>query len=236
MSDKDSNFYSWHHEGEDEIWDEQKWEEELKKNEQLMDKHKEVLEEDPERDWDDPLDLYYKVHYDIDIDEIDDLSEHEDDTEEDNTDVEDLNGNNFLLASDQFLAEAEDLENQLNDIESYRLAREFATKIREYVRRTFGLSGTEDSNVKILLLESVKIGTNIAGGHGLGYDKKTLCGNIVKCKWALESAKLCMQMLDELIINRGVNEAAMELISLVQSLKQSIEFRIDALRRSVWWM
>jgi len=229
MADDGSKYSSWSFDGENEVWDEEKWEKELEKNEELMDKYKDVIEENPDKEWGDPLDLYYKVHYDLDFDKVSDLQEDE---------VCEFNEvRSYYEMEEDELGDIEDeIENELNGIEPYRLAKSFAVKIQKYVRKNFGLANSKGSNIGILLSNSIKIGTDIAGGHGLGYDKRTLCGNIVKCKWSLESTKVCLKILNELIINSGVSEVIMDLVELAQQLKYSIEFRIEQLRKDVWWM
>jgi len=50
-------------------WTEEDWERFMMENERLMDRYEQVWKDDPNRRWDDPLDLYYKVHYDLDLGE-----------------------------------------------------------------------------------------------------------------------------------------------------------------------
>ena len=50
-------------------WTEEDWERFMMENEHLMDRYEQVWKDHPNRRWDDPLDLYYKVHYDLDLGE-----------------------------------------------------------------------------------------------------------------------------------------------------------------------
>ena len=42
-------------------WTEAEWERFMLENERLMDRYQKVWEENPGKDWKDPLDLYYKI-------------------------------------------------------------------------------------------------------------------------------------------------------------------------------
>jgi hypothetical protein len=121
-------------------------------------------------------------------------------------------------------------ENTPSDNEGYaevaQLARRFAVAVGslELSRETPG----------ILALSAPKIGANLAGGHGLGYDEETLCGNIVKCRWALADCEFCREMLEQLAqrTGRGIYRALAE---ESRRLSERIRERIARLRARVWW-
>lgn len=86
----------------------------------------------------------------------------------------------------------------------------------------------------ILFLSAPKVGANLAGGHGLGYDEETLCGNIVKCRWALADCEFCREMLEHLVQRTG-REVYRKLAAQSLQLSNQIRERVTRLRSRVWW-
>ena len=224
----------------DEAW----WERELNRNEKLIDKYMAALGDEPDWDkWQNPEDLYNKVHYDIDPParpagtgdnerpetpgELKELSEEEQREAEskDSAFIDSMN------AADDLEALNDDaLENEPPDNEDYpviaRLAREFAVGVLQFEEIP------EDADV--LYLSAGKVGANLAGGHGLGYDDDGICGNIVKCRWALADCEFCREMLGHLHQRSGRAELG-DLQSRAQEVSAAIRDRIARLRARVWW-
>ena len=69
---------------------------------------------------------------------------------------------------------------------------------RGNLRATSSIWKNVPGNAELLYLSAGKIGANLAGGHGLGYDDEFICGNIVKCRWALSDCEFCREMLEQL--------------------------------------
>jgi hypothetical protein len=89
-------------------------------------------------------------------------------------------------------------------------------------------------NAELLYLSAGKVGANLAGGHGLGYDEDSICGNIVKCRWALSDCEFCREMLEQLHEQSG-DARFSALIEESRRLADSIRDRIARLRKRVWW-
>jgi len=87
---------------------------------------------------------------------------------------------------------------------------------------------------EILFLSAPKVGANLAGGHGLGYEEETLCGNIVKCRWALADCEFCREMLEHLVQQTG-REVYRNLAAQSLQLSGQIRERVTRLRARVWW-
>lgn len=81
---------------------------------------------------------------------------------------------------------------------------------------------------------ALRVTTHLAGGHGLGYDDGALCGNIVKCRWALTDAQFCRDGLETLVDIRRRPEFA-GLLVRCRALIPAIEERVRLLRERVWW-
>ena len=218
----------------DEAW----WERELHRNEKLMDKYMAVLGDNPDWDkWKNPDDLYNKVHFNIDP------PERSAEEEEEAEDSEDTTGDAAAQAEDEeFMREideaaesaldedAEDPDEDPTVNEDYaviaKLAREFACNVFDLEK--------PPGNAELLFLSAGKVGANLAGGHGLGYDDESICGNIVKCRWALSDCEFCREMLEQLHQRNG-EETYAKLVDESRQLADAVRERIARLRKRVWW-
>lgn len=219
----------------DEAW----WERELHRNEKMMDRYMAVLGENPDWDkWQDPDDLYNKVHFGIDpvprkpdaegenadddADEptLEDAEETLADGAEPGEDVEEGS-----VADDEW--EDPDEDPEVN--EHYEV---IADKARRFACDVFDLDRVP--NRELLYLSAGKVGANLAGGHGLGYDDDTICGNVVKCRWALSDCEFCREMLEQYHGQTGEARYA-ELAADASRLAEGIRERVARLRKRVWW-
>jgi hypothetical protein len=107
-----------------------------------------------------------------------------------------------------------------------RLAHDFAVRVLQ----------TPDipEDAQVLYLSAGKVGAHLAGGHGLGYDEDTLCGNIVKCRWALADCRFCCEMLELLHRTTGNPDFA-AMLEEASALSEALAKRIERLRARVWW-
>ncbi|MDR3634394.1 MAG: hypothetical protein P4L84_11365 [Isosphaeraceae bacterium] len=81
---------------------------------------------------------------------------------------------------------------------------------------------------------ALRVAAHLAGGHGMGYEDSVLCGNIVRCRWALAECRFCAETLAHIVSRLGRPEFA-GLLDRCRTLSNAIEERIDQLRRRVWW-
>jgi hypothetical protein len=223
----------------DETW----WERELHRNEKLMDKYMAVLGDNPDWDkWKNPEDLYNKVHFDIDPPER--PEEDEDESEEIEAEAEspapgetEESEPEWLRESDEAeLAAADDETEEGDPDDDPEFNEEYDTvakSAREFACRVFELKDMP-GNAELLYLSAGKVGANLAGGHGLGYDDEFICGNIVKCRWALSDCEFCREMLEQLRDQSG-EEVYAELVEDSRRLADLIRDRIARLRKRVWW-
>ncbi len=219
----------------DETW----WERELHRNEKLMDKYMAVLGDNPDWDkWRNPEDLYNKVHFDIDPPALAEGDE-EFEAEAEETDSEKTKR---IREDDEVLAEEEDVADESTDPdwedpdedpavnEDYEA---LAKQARDFACHVFDLEKLP-GNAELLYLSAGKIGANLAGGHGLGYEDEFICGNIVKCRWALSDCEFCREMLEQL--HQKTDETVYgELTEESRKLAELIRERIGRLRQRVWW-
>jgi hypothetical protein len=208
------------------------WERELHRNEKLMDRYLAALADNPElaqlREADDGPEARMV--------DPDDLAESAIPASANALEADQLD--ELLLESEAAIEEAEvrleEIENGLensppnneNYLELAKSARRFAVAIA----RLEPCSEVPE----ILFLSAPKVGANLAGGHGLGYDEETLCGNIVKCRWALADCEFCREMLEQLVQRTG-REVYRTLAAQSVRLSEHIRERIARLRVRVWW-
>ena len=222
----------------DEAW----WESELHRNEKLMDKYMAVLGDNPDWDkWQNPDDLYNKVHFNLDPPERG--AEGAEDLEEDEEDAKPGDEPKRFTDDDQFLKETnEAAETALTDPdwedtdENPEVNLDYdsiSTRARHFACRVFDLEKMP-GNAELLFLSAGKVGANLAGGHGLGYDEDALCGNIVKCRWALSDCEFCREMLEQLH-QKTDDQIYADLVQESRQLAEMLRERIARLRQRVWW-
>ena len=80
------------------------------------------------------------------------------------------------------------------------------------------------------------VSAQVAGGHGIGYERDSLCGNIANCKRALRSLDACREQL--LILQERRLILPDDLLALsVEADQVSVEISrwIESLRARIWW-
>ncbi len=124
---------------------------------------------------------------------------------------------------------------EVKDIEAYRLAYDFAARLEKKFREALA-DDTDDEAVHTALLSATMAPAQIAGGHGIGYDRPSLCGNIANCKRALKNVKTCERCLNELEKNGALpSETAAALRQENATVARSLERWIENLRSRVCW-
>src|SRR3989338_1288893 len=203
-------------------WTEAEWERFMLENERLMDRYQKVWEENPGKDWKDPLDLYYKVHYDLDAPEA------PEEEQEPEAPVED-----GVTATPD---EASDRDrDDFRDIPVYRQAFAFAHAALDYMKRFEHEPRGQNPLREQFCLHALRIATDIAAGHGMGYEEDTLCGNIVKNRWALGHAQEAERILKQLIERDGPHADSSALLAQLPPIIKALKERIAELRAKVWW-
>jgi hypothetical protein len=212
----------------DEAW----WERELHRNEKMTDRYLAVLADNPELSR-----LTFPGPPEEGVDAAGDTDSSTDESappgsDADSWDVElDPAASEGGGESDTEGEEADHaFENDPPDNEGYP---EIARQARALAVALLSLEGRKEIP-EILVLSGTKIGANLAGGHGLGYDEDTLCGNIVKCRWALADCEFCRELLEQLARQTG-HARYRRLQDQSAQLAAAIRQRIARLRARVWW-
>ena len=133
--------------------------------------------------------------------------------------------------ADELLASFEQVQN----ITAYRQACEFAITLEACFRRRFA-DDLDDDAVHTALLSASMAPAQIAGGHGIGYERDSICGNIANCKRALKNVEACLDCLNDLERRRLLPPGeAMDLRLSSGLVREHILQWIDELRARVWW-
>ncbi len=128
-------------------------------------------------------------------------------------------------------------ERDIEDVKkivAYKKSYELYVRLSKYFGNSNGINTDED--VSEAVSASSMIPAKIAGGHGMGYEKDSLCGNIANCKRSLKNAKVCVYSL-EIVRNKStfpesdINSLIGEAIKVEREIMKWIEY----LRSRIWW-
>lgn len=217
----------------DEAW----WERAFFQNEKLMDKYMDVWEAEPDPSrFADPRALYEAVHgpgsFNPPEDFLAELEAEQFDELTADSDEAFLSGGDPADENDANRDEDFEADDNLTDGEfaEYTALREAAFELAVRVMNLDDLP----EHAEGLYTAAGKVGANLVGGHSLGYDEDSLCGNIVKCRWSLAECEFCIDTLDFYLTQQGRSDLT-ALLEQARSLKPRIKSRIASLRRRVWW-
>ncbi|MCS6860218.1 MAG: hypothetical protein NZT92_07855 [Abditibacteriales bacterium] len=129
-------------------------------------------------------------------------------------------------------------EEGLRALPAYARSFEFGLKchnlLRPYVQAE---ADPPDDDLIAAFSESRLIAVKIAGGHAMGYEDHTLCGNIVCCKRSLAAADKCLAALESLKARGKVPSEVLDpLIAACREVRSVVEQHIAELRSRVWWV
>ena len=128
----------------------------------------------------------------------------------------------------------ETTENDVRNIVAYKKSYKLYITLSKYFRNRKCVNADED--VLEAISASSVIPAKIAGGHGMGYEKDTLCGNIANCKRSLKNARKCIYML-EIVREKATCPDSDINILIDDAIKVEREVLkwIEYLRSRIWW-
>jgi hypothetical protein len=119
-------------------------------------------------------------------------------------------------------------------ITAYKRSYEFCIRLREYFKNNRGIE--TDENAGDAITASSIVPAKIAGGHGMGYEKDSLCGNIANCKRSLKNASKCIYLLELVRASASFPEDEMNvLVGEAIKVEREVTKWIDELRSKIWW-
>jgi hypothetical protein len=203
---------------DDEVWDEKRWEEFMQEADRKADEYLKKLEEERQKEDSIPHlpEPKKDSHFDSEIDEGSELE------------FPDLEPEAW--ESPRMYWEDGDFE----QIPAYQIAYDFAIAVHNFVER-FYPEKTDIPEIKELLRNSYIIPAKIAGGHGMGYEKDTLEGNIANCKRGLVAANNCVNALENLKAKTKTTPELSRIHVSAVKTREALKEWIEELRGRVWW-
>lgn len=124
----------------------------------------------------------------------------------------------------------------LQEIFAYRKGHAFSLEVDCYFNHVFeGEDEIDEDALQAVSLSSM-VPAKIAGGHGMGYERDALCGNIAYCKRALKCLARCVNALESVRAKAIADIGSVDaLVASAADVGKAVEARIDELRSQVWW-
>ncbi len=189
---------------DDEIWDEDQWESFLKKDDDRVARYLKLLnrflvehpmpkadDERKHQEWKDAFNAYLIEHGLV----LDDMEP--DLFEEEGEEVDEEGALRFDIEEDEL-----DMEEEFNSFESlqqlpaYQKASALTSNVLAWSDALPG--STKDSELVQFCSNIMQITANIAKGHGMGYDREVLGGNIACLKRGIKSANAALDLLQDM--------------------------------------
>jgi hypothetical protein len=124
---------------------------------------------------------------------------------------------------------------ELDSIPALRAAEAFVLAVEEEVDICLG-EPENDEDALVAMEAAVAVVDRLVGGHQIGYERETLCGNIVCCRRAVASLTECVDSLLALRQRRVLPAAVVDALLVEgQQVGDAIAERIRDLRSRVWW-
>jgi len=128
----------------------------------------------------------------------------------------------------------ETTESDIKNITAYKKSYDLYIKLSKYFKNRKGMDTDED--VLDAISASSMVSAKIAGGHGMGYEKDSLCGNIANCKRALKNAGICIYSLEIVRATSTFPDSDINiLISEAIKVEREVLKWIEYLRSRIWW-
>lgn len=120
---------------------------------------------------------------------------------------------------------------QVKTIPAYVEAHEFCVRLHTYFTRHLGDAAYGDEDVLHAISSAHLVPAKIAGGHGIGYDRDSLGGNIANCKRALKKADTCLEALHDIISRHLIPEGdGIALLAEADAVRHDVACWISHLR------
>ena len=213
-----TNDFEYSDDFDEEVWDEKRWEEFMQEADRKADEYLKRFEEEHQKgDGGHPL---KKPTGDLRCDdEVDEESELE---------FSDLKPE--VWESPRMYWEDGDFE----QIPAYQIAYDFAIAVYNFVERSYP-ERIDIPEIKQLLQNAFIIPAKIAGGHGMGYEKDTLEGNIANCKRGLVAANNCVNALENLKAKTKTTPELLRIHVSAVKTREVVKEWIEELRGRIWW-
>jgi hypothetical protein len=213
-----TNDFEYSDDFDDEVWDEKRWEEFMQEADRKADEYLKRFEEEHQKGDGAHHIIEPKEDFLCD-DELDEESEME---------FSDLESEAW--ESPRMYWE----EGNFEEIPAYQIAYDFAIAVHNFVE-LFYPERIDVPEIKELAENCFLVPVKIAGGHGMGYEKDTLEGNIANCKRGLIATNNCVNALASLKAKTTPIPELLKLYTLAVKTRDVVKEWIEELRGKVWW-
>ena len=220
--DKVNGSFEFLEEFDEEIWDEEQWEKFMQESDRLTEKYLKKMEEALRRSEDDSA-LDENVDEEPVTEELDEIQK------PDQSELEFTN-----LGSSEMSWENEEKIDDFRQIPAYRIAYDFGIAAHDFIEK-FYPERIDVPEIKQLARNCFIIAAKIAGGHGIGYEKNVLEGNIANCKRGLMAAEECLKALGKFRIKTKATPELLRLYGFSIKTRKAVEEWINELRSRIWW-
>lgn len=123
---------------------------------------------------------------------------------------------------------------QLQQVPAYTRAHDFVMSLMDRYDKLKRWGKDED--LREALFAAQMVPAQIAGGHGIGYERDALCGNIANCKRAMQNMQNCLAHLQR-VVERSIIDAneAKAMLAEAEEVNIILSGWIEELRARVWW-
>lgn len=212
--------------GDEEIWDEFRWEEFMRRQEKKLDKYLELFyrysgDPEQERKLAEVMGLADLLNFE--------RGSGEGEAGASSTEVEeDLEGESWKRIAGY--KEYDDQRAALERLPAYRLAYDFAAKVSSIVE-SLSSQSKEDSTVVEFLSQALLAPAKVAAGYAMGIELDVLGGNIASCKRALAASNEAIESLLQLR-TRGIvpEDLHIRLVKGAVEARNAIAARVVDLR------
>lgn len=203
MSDQNSLFNSDEDPDEPEIWDEFKWEEFMKESDRKTDQYVQLLEK-----YFDHPDRNKIIAKEMGWTHISDEPDNEDNAEPNKWDEflrdEGEEGEEWKRKTGYGDMEFDTGMDDFQNLPVYQKAFDFTIDAMEILENRF--HETNDESVDLFARSVIITPAKIAGGFGLGFDIRSLGGNIANCKRGLVAANQTLEALRQMKENNLIDD------------------------------
>jgi len=124
---------------------------------------------------------------------------------------------------------------EVRRIPAYGAANEFASRLQERLRAKMP-GWDDDEDAAEALINAHMVAARIAGGHGIGYDRDSLCGNIANGKRGRRNLEICVEHIRHLEARRVLDASvARDMVGDSRKVAAALENWIEQLRARIWW-
>lgn len=141
-----------------------------------------------------------------------------------------------LESEEELQTESRQKKSRLSALPAYSASYRWGLKVLKALKKVRQQDADTEEIVSRALESCLSVGAKIAGGHALGENDESICGNIVYCKRAAAFAQQGIEALKELA-DRGelAGDVLQGLIEEGARVRTLVEDHIRELRSRVWW-